>query len=174
MALRGFGDKRPSLGRGVYVDEAATVIGEVVLRDGSSVWPGTVIRADDASVDIGQGTAVLDMVFAEAPRGRPVSVGARCILSHGSRLHGCTVDDETLVGIGAIILDDARIGARSVVAAGTLIPPGTRIPEGSFVMGAPGRIIRQTNASDLTWLREELRAVAAKAAIYRATSSGAI
>lgn len=174
MTLRNFGERKPLLGTDVYVDEGATVIGDVHLHDGSSVWPGVVIRADDSSVDIGRGTAMMDMSFAEAPKGRPVVVGDRCIVSHGARLHGCAIGDESLVGIGAIVLDDAHIGARSVIAAGTLIPPGTRIPQGSFVMGTPGKIIRQTNASDLTWLREELKAIAAKAIVYRASSARSI
>lgn len=174
MVLRNFGDKKPLLGVDVYVDEGATIIGEVHLHDGSSVWPGVVIRADDAPIDIGRGTAVMDMAFAEAPKGRPVAVGDKCIISHGAMLHGCTVGDESLVGIGAIVLDGAQIGARSVVAAGTLIPPGTRIPQGSFVIGTPGKIIRQTNPSDLTWLREELRAIAAKTTVHRASPGPSI
>jgi carbonic anhydrase/acetyltransferase-like protein (isoleucine patch superfamily) len=170
MVLRNFGDKKPILGSDVYVDEAATVIGEVHLHDGSSVWPGAVIRADDAAVDIGRGTAMMDMSFAEAPKSRPVVVGDACIVSHGARLHGCTVGNDSLVGLGAIILDGAIIGACSVVAAGTLVPPGTRIPQESFVMGTPAKIIRQTNASDLTWLHDELKLVAAKAKIYQSSS----
>jgi len=170
MALRSFGNMKPTLGSDVYVDEAATVIGDVHLHDGSSIWPGAVIRADDASVDIGRGTAMMDMSFAEAPKGRPVVVGDGCIISHGARLHGCSIGNESLVGLGAMVLDGAVVGACSVVAAGTLVPPGTRIPEESFVMGTPAKIIRQTNSSDLTWLHEELKMIAAKTKVYRASS----
>jgi carbonic anhydrase/acetyltransferase-like protein (isoleucine patch superfamily) len=170
MVLRSFGDKRPILGSDVYVDDAAVVIGEVHLHDGSSVWPGAVIRADDASVDVGRGSAMMDMSFAEAPKGRPVVVGDGCVVSHGARLHGCSIGEESLVGLGAMILDGAIIGACSVVAAGSLVPPGTKIPLESFIMGTPARIIRQTNSSDLTWLRDELRLIAAKKNVYRSTS----
>jgi carbonic anhydrase/acetyltransferase-like protein (isoleucine patch superfamily) len=174
MVLRNFGDKKPILGSDVYVDEAATVIGDVHLHDGSSIWPGAVIRADDASVDIGRGTAMMDLSFAEAPKGRPVVVGDGCIVSHGARLHGCSIGNDTLVGLGAMILDGAMVGACSVVAAGTLVPPGTKIPQESFVMGTPAKIVRQTNASDLTWLHDELKMISAKAKIYRSSSRPSI
>lgn len=170
MVLRSFGDKKPILGSDVYVDEAATVIGDVHMHDGSSIWPGAVIRADDASVDIGRGTAMMDLSFAEAPKGRPVVVGDGCIVSHGARLHGCSIGNDTLVGLGAMILDGATVGAYSVVAAGTLVTPGTKIPQESFVMGTPAKVVRQTNASDLTWLHDELKLISAKMKVYRSSS----
>jgi len=169
MTIRGFGDKQPVIGSGVYVDENAVVIGDVHLHDGSSVWPGAVLRADDSTVDIGRGSAMMDLSFAEAPKGRPLVVGDGCICSHGTRLHGCTVGDETLIGIGAIVLDGASVGACSVLAAGALVPPGTKIPQESFVMGIPGKIIRQTNSADLNWLHEELKALTSKAKVYKAS-----
>jgi carbonic anhydrase/acetyltransferase-like protein (isoleucine patch superfamily) len=167
MVLRSFGEKSPALGMEVYVDESAVVIGEVVLRDRSSVWPGAVLRADDDMVEIGRGSAMMDMSFAEAPKGRPVVVGDGCIISHAARLHGCRVGDETLVGIGALILDGAVIGERSVIAAGCLVPPGTKIAAESFVMGQPARVVRQTTSKDVDWLSEELKLLSAKAAKYR-------
>jgi carbonic anhydrase/acetyltransferase-like protein (isoleucine patch superfamily) len=167
MVLRSFGDKRPTLGIDVFVDESAIVIGDVRLHDHASVWPGAVIRGDDASVDIGRGSAMMDVSFAEAPKGRPIVIGDNSIASHSVRLHGCSVGEECLIGIGAIVLDGASIGERSVVAAGCLIPPGTKIPAESFVMGMPGKIVRSTTSADLNWLREELKVLAAKADRYR-------
>ncbi len=166
MTIRGFGGKTPQLGAGVYVDEAAQVIGEVHLHDGASVWPGAVIRADDARVDIGKRSAMMDLCFAEAPSGSPVVVGDRCIVSHGARLHGCVLLDECLIGIGAVVLDNAHIGVNSIVAAGSLVAPGTKIPPGSLVMGSPARVVRQTGAADKEYLIRELERIAAKAAIY--------
>lgn len=166
MVLRNFGDKRPTLGDNVYVDESAVVIGDVRLHDKASVWPGAVVRADDSSVEIGRGSAILDIAFAEAPKGRPVIVGDHCIVSHSARLHGCSIGEECLIGIGAIVLDGASIGERSVLAAGSLVTPGTRIPPESFVMGVPGRVTRSTTSADLKWLREELKVLESKAAKY--------
>lgn len=167
MALRSFGDKKPTVAKDVFVDESAVVIGEVTLHERSSVWPGAVIRADDDSVVVGRGSAVLDLALIEAPKGRPVSVGDGCIVSHGARLHGCSVGNDSVIGIAAVVLDGASIGEKSVVAAGSLVPPGTKIPPGSFVMGIPSRITRQTSANDLARLREELRALNDKSAKYR-------
>ncbi len=99
MVLRRYGDKKPSLGADVFVDESAILIGEVKLHDKVSIWPGVVLRADDASVEIGRGSAVMDTAFAEAPKARPVSVGDHCIVSHSAVLHGCRVGNECLVGV---------------------------------------------------------------------------
>ncbi len=171
MVLRSFGDKKPSVSKDVFVDASAVVIGDVTLQERSSVWPGAVIRADDDSVLIGRGSAVLDLALVEAPKGRSVSVGEGCIISHGALLHGCSVGNDSTVGIGAIVLDGASIGEKSVVAAGTLIPPGAKIPSGSFVLGVPGKIVRQTSQNELARLREELRALSEKASRYRSESS---
>ena len=167
MVLRSFGDKKPTVAKDVFVDESAVVIGDVTLKERASVWPGAVIRADDDSVEIGKGSAVLDLCLLEAPRGRPVAIGDGCIVSHGARLHGCSVGNDSIIGIGAIVLDGVSIGEKSVVAAGSLVPPGAKIPPNSFVMGVPGRITRQTSPNDLARLREELRALVDKAARYR-------
>lgn len=169
MVLRSFGEKKPSAAKDSFVDESAVVIGDVTLHERSSVWPGAVIRADDDSIVVGKGSAVLDLALVEAPRGRPVVVGEGCIVSHGARLHGCSIGNDCTIGIGAIVLDGATIGEKSVVAAGSLVPPGAKIPQGSFVMGIPGKIIRQTSPNDLARLREELRALVEKAARYRSS-----
>ncbi|HEX7392567.1 MAG TPA: gamma carbonic anhydrase family protein [Thermoplasmata archaeon] len=170
MVLRNFMDKRPIVAKDAFVDESAVVIGDVRIKERASIWPGAVVRADDDSVDIGKGSAVLDLCLVEAPKGRPVVIGDGCIVSHGARLHGCTVGNDSIIGIGAIVLDGVSIGEKSVVAAGSLVPPGAKIPPNSFVMGIPGRITRQTSPNDLARLREELRALVDKAAKYRSTS----
>jgi carbonic anhydrase/acetyltransferase-like protein (isoleucine patch superfamily) len=168
MVLRRYGDKKPSLGANVYVDESAVLIGDVRLRDKASVWPGVILRADDASVDIGVGSAVMDTAFVEAPKARPVTVGEHCIVSHSAVLHGCRIGDECLIGIGSIVLDGVSIGERSVLAAGSLVTPGTKIPPDSFVIGVPARVTRATTQGDLKWLRDELVILEEKAGRYRA------
>jgi carbonic anhydrase/acetyltransferase-like protein (isoleucine patch superfamily) len=167
MALRKFGGKGPQLAEGTYVDSSAQVIGDVRLKEGASVWPGAVIRADDDYVEIGRNSAVMDAAFVEAPRGMPVVVGNGCLVSHSARLHGCRLEDETMIGIGAIILDGAIIGTRSIIAAGSLIAPGTRIPSGSVVVGSPGKVTRQTTAADIDRLRNDLKNVARKVKVYK-------
>jgi carbonic anhydrase/acetyltransferase-like protein (isoleucine patch superfamily) len=171
MVLRSFGDKRPVLGEDVFVDASAQVIGDVRIKDGASIWPGAVVRADDDFVEIGRGTAVMDLAFVEGPMGRPAKVGTNCIVSHSARLHGCEIGDESVVGIGAIVLDGAEIGPRSVIAAGALIAPGTRIPSESFVVGVPGRVTRQTSSADIEKLRRDLKAISSKARVYKSQSA---
>jgi len=167
MTLRPYGDKKPALGRNVYVDDGAIVIGDVLLEDGVTVWPGAVLRGDDDRIVIGRGSAVMDMAFAEAPKDRPVTVGEGSILSHSVRLHGCSIGSGVLVGIGAIVLDGTVVGDGSVVAAGTLITPGSKIPDGSVVMGSPGKVTGRTSESSRAWLVKELEALSRKAAVYR-------
>jgi len=166
MALRSYGHKRPELGRNVFVDESAQVIGDVRLGEESSVWPGAVIRADDDFVSIGDGTAVMDLAFVEAPEGRPVEVGSGCIVSHGASLHGCLIGSGVLVGVGAIVLDTAHVGDGCVIASGTLVSPGTVIPPASVVMGMPGKVVRSVEPSAADNLARELDTIRRKAREY--------
>jgi len=134
----------PELGADAFVARTATVIGRVSLGEQASIWYGSVARGDVGEIIIGRGTNVQDLSMlhvtsetADTCRlGAGVTVGHRCIL------HGCTVGDNVLIGMGAIVLDGADIGPWSVVGAGSLVTPGKKIPEGSLVVGAPGRVIR--------------------------------
>jgi carbonic anhydrase/acetyltransferase-like protein (isoleucine patch superfamily) len=166
MATRKVGDKEPNVSEGAYVDEDALVIGDVVLEEGVSVWPRALIRADDDRVTVRRGSAIMDMAFIEAPAGRPVTVGEGCIVSHGARLHGCTVGDRALVGIGATVLDGADIGERSVIAAGCVVPPGEKVEERSLLAGVPARRVRGTTEKDDERLARELTVLAEKARKY--------
>ncbi len=166
MTTRKAGDRRPSVAQGAYVDESALLIGGVTIRRRASVWPCALLRADDDDVEVGEGSAVMDMAFAEAPRGRPVKVGKDCLVSHGARLHGCVVEEGSLIGIGAMVLDGAVIGRGSIVAAGSLVPPGKVVPAGSVAVGAPAAVVRQTTEEDRALVRSELEAVQTKAERY--------
>lgn len=166
MSLRTVGDRGPVVPEGAYVDESALLIGRVTLGVGASVWPCALIRADDDEVIIGDGSAVMDMAFLEAPSGCPVKVGNGCLVSHGARLHGCTLGDGVLVGVGAIVLDRATVGAGSVVAAGCLVPPGKEVPAGTVVTGLPAAESRRASDEDARRLKAELEAVQAKARKY--------
>jgi len=169
MALRAFGWNRPVVGKEAFVDEDALVIGRVHLDDRVTVWPRALIRADDDEINIGAGTAIMDMAFIEAPKGRPVTVGSGCIVSHGARLHGCTIGDDVLIGIGATVLDGATVNSGSIVAAGSLIAPGTNVPKDSLVMGSPGKVVRSVTPSDKERIGDELISLTRKAEMYRKT-----
>lgn len=148
------------------MDESALLIGAVTVRRRASVWPLALLRADDDIVEVGEGSAVMDMAFAEAPQGRPVRVGSDCLVSHGARLHGSTVEDGCLIGIGAIILDGAVVGKGSIVAAGSLVPPGKIIPPDSVAVGTPASVVRQMTDADRRLVADEVDAVKAKAERY--------
>lgn len=166
MPLREFGSARPAVAAGAYVDAAALLIGDVVLKADASIWPGAILRGDDGRVEIGEGSAVMDMAFAEAPRGRPVIVGDGCMVSHGARLHGCQIERSVLVGIGAVVLDGAVVREGAIVAAGAVVPPEADIAPHTLVMGVPAKARRETTAAEARALQDELEAVMEKARLY--------
>jgi carbonic anhydrase/acetyltransferase-like protein (isoleucine patch superfamily) len=125
-----------------WVHPSAVVLGDVALGAAVSVWPCAVLRGDSDRITIGAGTNVQDGAILHVDPGVPCTVGARCTIGHRAVVHGCTVEDEVLVGMGAIILNRAVIGAGSIIGAGALIPEGMIVPAASLVLGVPGRIVR--------------------------------
>lgn len=153
--IRRYNNTSPQLGERVYVDTAAVVIGDVVLGDDSSVWPCAVIRGDMHRIRIGQRTSVQDGAilhithsgpFNEA--GWPLTIGDDVTIGHSVNLHGCTVGDRVLVGIGSIILDGAIVESDVVIGAGTLVPPGKVLESGYMYMGSPCKKIRALKDSE--------------------------
>jgi gamma-carbonic anhydrase len=129
--------KKPGIAASAWVAPTATVRAEVTLAEDSSVWFGAVLRGDEASISIGPRSNVQDNVVVHVSRGRPVRIGADVTIGHGAVVHGCTIEDWALVGIGAIVLDGATIGAGAFVAAGALVPPGMQVPPATLAMGVP-------------------------------------
>ena len=133
----------PTIHKTAYVAPTAVVMGDVTLGAESSVWYTTVIRGDMAPVVIGAQTNIQDGTIVHVDAGFPCTIGERCGVGHRAILHGCTVEDECLIGMGSVLLNGVRIGTGSVVAAGAVVPEGMQVPPGSLVMGVPGRIVRQ-------------------------------
>lgn len=125
-----------------FIASGAVVLGEVTLGKDTSVWYNAVIRADMAPITVGDCTNLQDMSVVHVDEGVPCSIGSRVGVGHRAVLHGCTVEDECLVGIGAILLNGVVVGSGSVIAAGALLPEGTVVPAGSLVMGVPARVVR--------------------------------
>ncbi len=155
MSVRSFRGLRPRLGEKVYIDPAATVLGDVELGDDSSVWPAAVVRGDMHRIRIGARTsvqdgAVLHITHASEfnPEGWPLIIGDDVTIGHKACLHGCTLGSRILVGIGAIILDGAVIADEIMLAAGTLVPPGKRLESGFLYMGSPCRQARPLTPSE--------------------------
>jgi carbonic anhydrase/acetyltransferase-like protein (isoleucine patch superfamily) len=136
-------DRRVRAEGDYWVADSASVIGAVLLRHNTSVWFGAVIRGDREPITIGENSNVQDLAVLHTDPGFPLTVGRNCTIGHKALLHGCTVGDDTLIGINAVVLNGARIGKQCLIGAGALIPEGKEIPDGSLVMGVPGRVVRE-------------------------------
>ena len=159
--------KRPVLGRRVFVDPRARIVGDVVLGDEVVVYFGSIVRGDDDRVRIGRRSVVLELSLVEAPRGHPVEIGEEVLISHGAIVHGARIGRGSLIGIGARVLDGAVIGEESIVAAGAVVPPGKVVPPRTIVAGVPARPLREATEKDLEAVRRELEAVHRKTEAYR-------
>ena len=134
-------------GTPLFVAGNATVIGDISLGDGVGIWFGAVLRADKDRISIGDRSNIQDNCVVHTSKGFPVTLGKEVSVGHGAILHGCTIDDQVLIGMGAIVLNGARIGKGSLIGAGALVREGMEIPEGSVVVGVPGKVIKQTDAA---------------------------
>ena len=159
MALRAFNGVLPRTEEGVFVDPSAVVIGDVRLASNVSIWPGVVIRGDVNSITIGEETniqdgAVLHVTHRSAsnPEGYPLKVGKGVTVGHKAVLHGCTIGDLCLIGIGAIVMDGAIIEDQVMVGAGALVPPGKRLESGYLYVGSPARPSRPLKDEEIAYL----------------------
>ena len=140
-ALEGLAPTLPADGD-FWVAPGAAVIGNVVLESGTSVWFGCVIRGDNEVILIGRGSNVQESTVMHTDVGYPITIGENCTIGHKAVLHGCTIGDNSLIGMGATVLNGAKIGRNCLIGAGALITEGKEIPDGSLVMGAPGKVVR--------------------------------
>ena len=141
-----------------YVDPSAQVVGDVELGEHSSVWMNAVLRGDVHSIRIGARTNVQDCAVLHGMRNlHPVVVGSGVTIGHNATVHGCTIEDDVLIGIGAIVLNGAVIGHESIIAAGALVPEGVVIPPRSLVTGIPGKVRRHLTDVDVTSIRTYAR-----------------
>jgi carbonic anhydrase/acetyltransferase-like protein (isoleucine patch superfamily) len=155
-----------------YVDASAQVIGDVVLGERASIWMNAVVRGDVNAIRIGAESNVQDCAVLHGMRHLyPVLVGERVTIGHNATVHGCVLEDEVLVGIGAVILNNARIGEGSIIAAGAVIPEHTTIPPRSLVAGVPGKVRRELGEKDHAMILQYARNYLDYSAIYLAENS---
>lgn len=159
MGIRPFKDKAPALGERVWVDPAATVIGEVELADDVSLWPGAVVRGDMHRIRVGartsvQDNAVLHITHASEfnPGGFPLDIGEDVTIGHQAMLHGCTVGDRVMIGMQTMIMDGAVVESDVMLAAGSLVSPGKRLESGWLYRGRPARPVRELTEQELRFL----------------------
>lgn len=159
MPLYAFEGQQPTLADDVWIAPSAEVIGDVRLGEQASVWFGAVIRADNTTIAVGARSNVQEGAMLHSDPGTPLTVGADCTIGHHAILHGCTIENNVLIGMGATILNRALIGAGSLVGAGALVTEGKSFPPGSLIVGSPARAVR-----DLS--EEQIAGLTASAASY--------
>lgn len=140
MPIYAFGEHEPSIHPSAYVHPDATVIGRVTLGPESTVWPSAVLRADFGEIRIGARTSVQDGTVLHTTAEWPTVIGDECVVGHLAHAEGCVIEDRCLIGSGSVVLNRARVGARSVVGAQALVPEGTVVPPGSMALGVPVRV----------------------------------
>lgn len=153
------GDLRVEAHPSSWTAPTATLIGKVRLQARASVWFGAVLRGDNELIDIGEDSNVQDGTVMHTDMGSPLTLGKGVTIGHNAMLHGCSVGDYSLVGINAVILNGARIGKHCIIGANALIPEGKEIPDGSLVMGSPGKVVRELT-------EQQMRMLEASAAHY--------
>ncbi|WP_299145425.1 gamma carbonic anhydrase family protein [uncultured Tateyamaria sp.] len=153
MTLYALGEDRPEIAEDTWVAPDANLIGKVVLEEAASVWFGCTIRADHEEIRIGRGTNVQENCVMHIDMGFPLTIGAGCTIGHKVMLHGCTIGENSLIGMGATVLNGARIGKNCLIGAGALITEGKEIPDGSLVMGVPGKVVRTLDDAAIQGLR---------------------
>jgi len=168
MALYQLDAHSPQVHESAWVADSAHVMGAVSLAADTSVWFGATLRGDTETIEIGEGSNIQDGSVLHADHGMPLKVGRHVTVGHMVMLHGCTIGDESLIGIGAVVLNGAKIGRQCVVAAGALVTEGKEFPDGSMIMGSPAKAVRQLTPEQIEGLRRSARHYIDNARRYKA------
>lgn len=150
---------QPQVSKNVFIAPNATVIGNVVLSEGSSIWYGAVLRGDNDLISIGENTNIQDLSVVHVDPGKPVHIGKNCTVGHRAIIHGAHIGDNVLVGMGAILMNNVKVGKNCIIGAGALITEGKEIPEGSLVLGYPAKVVKQLS-------EEQIIAIQTNADVY--------
>ena len=153
MAIYELDGLTPRVDASAWVADNAQVMGDVTLAADSSIWFGVTVRGDTDAISIGVGSNIQDGSVLHADHGIPVVVGERVTVGHMVMLHGCTIGDESLIGIGAIVLNGAKIGKNCLVGAGSLVTEGKEFPDGSMILGSPAKVVRQLSPEQIAGIR---------------------
>jgi len=168
MAVYQLDDRIPQIDPSAWVAESGQVMGGVTMEANASVWFGATVRGDTEHITIGEGSNVQDGSVLHADYGTPLTVGKNVTVGHMVVLHGCTIGDESLIGIGAVVLNGAKIGKNCLVGAGSLVTEGKEFPDGSMIMGTPAKVVRQLTPEQIQGLRESAKRYIENAHRYKA------
>ena len=153
MAIYQLDDKTPQIADSAWVADNAEVMGDVRLGESVSIWFNTTLRGDNDPITIGDGTNIQDGSVLHTDEGVPLTIGRNVTVGHMVMLHGCSIGDESLIGIGAIVLNGAKIGRNCLVGAGALVTEGKEFPDGSMIIGSPAKVVRQLTLEQIEGLR---------------------
>ena len=167
MAIYQLDDDIPRIADTAWVADSAQVIGRVELHDGASVWFGAVLRGDNEWITIGRGSNVQDGTVMHTDMGYPLTIGEHVTIGHQAMLHGCTIGDGSLIGIQAVVLNNAKIGRNCLVGAGALVTEGKEFPDGSLIMGAPAKVVGQLTPERFERIKQGALSYAQKADRFR-------
>ena len=153
MTLYSLDGVAPEIAEDSWIAPDANVIGKIVVEEGASIWFGATLRGDNEEIRIGAGSNVQENTVMHTDMGFPLTVGKGCTIGHKALLHGCTIGDNSLIGMGAVILNGAKIGKNCLIGANALITEGKTIPDGSLVLGAPGKVVRELDEAAINGLK---------------------
>ncbi|MBY6115739.1 gamma carbonic anhydrase family protein [Mameliella alba] len=168
MTLYALDGIEPQLAADAWVAPDANLVGKVVMEPKSSVWFGCTLRGDNEEIRVGEGSNVQENVVCHTDMGYPLTIGKGCTIGHKVMLHGCTIGDNSLIGMGATILNGAKIGKNCLIGAGALITEGKEIPDGSLVMGVPGKVVRDLDEAAIEGLKKSALSYQANAVRFAA------
>ena len=157
MAIYELDGMTPQIDDSAWVADSAQVIGQVKLGKDASIWFGTVLRGDSDLITVGEGSNIQDASVLHADAGVPLTVGCNVTVGHQVMLHGCTIGDESLIGIGAVVLNGAKIGKNCLVGAGSLVTEGKEFPDGSMIIGSPAKVARQLTPEQIEGLNQSAK-----------------
>lgn len=167
MAIYELDGVAPRVAASAWVADNAQVLGDVIIGEGASVWFGVTVRGDTDTITIGAGSNVQDGSVLHADEGVPLTIGSNVTVGHQVMLHGCTIGDESLIGIGAIVLNGAKIGRNCLVGAGALVTEGKAFPDGSMILGSPARVVKSLSPEQIEGLRRSAQHYTQNAERYR-------
>jgi len=161
------GELAPQIHPSAYIHDMAVVIGAVTIGARSSVWPGAVLRADNAPIVIGEESNVQDNCVLHTDPGIPILIGNGVTVGHQAMLHGCTIGDGTLIGIQAVVLNECRVGQRCLIGAAALLTEGKELADASMALGAPAKVMRSLGEREFAMLREAAQSYVRRAALFQ-------
>jgi carbonic anhydrase/acetyltransferase-like protein (isoleucine patch superfamily) len=154
MIIKSFNGKSPKIHESVYISENVSIIGDVEIGENSSIWFGTVIRGDVCNIKIGKNSNVQDNAVIHVNYDLPSILGDFVTVGHSAVIHGAVIGDFVLVGMGAIVLDNVKVGRNVIIAAGSVVPPRMEIPDGVMVMGVPAKIVRALREEEIEHIKK--------------------